>query len=1392
MKGPLSRNEAARLEALRQYQILDTEPEAAFDDLTRLAAQLCGTPIALVSFIDENRQWFKSKVGLEAAEIPRDLAFCTQAILQPEEVLLVPDTLADKRFATNPLVASAPYIRFYAGVPLITPQGHTLGILCVIDQVPRDLSQDQLEGLRTLGHQVMAQLQLRRHLVELERTTTAELNQVEQALHLSEQRFWSTFEHAAAGMAITDLDGRFLEVNPAFCNYLGYTKVELQQLNFAEVIHPQSWQETSQQFRQAREGNHQAIDLDTAYLRKDGTTVWSHTTAAWVFDDGPQPLSCVAVIQDITERKRAEEVLQQAHDQLEARVQERTADLAKANEELQAEITERKRAEADRDRFFTLSLDLLCVAINGYFTRLNPAWEETLGYSLEELQSVPFLHFVHPEDQAATVAEMEKLATGEPSTDFENRYRCKDGSYRWLTWKSIAVVEKGLVYAIAHDITERKQVEATLRSTQDFLTKLLDYAPAGIYVTSADSHRLRLVNRTWEEWSGLRREEAIGRTLDEILPPLTAEQFKAVNQQVITTGTPVVADEFADVAGERHDFYTVKFPLHYVQGQVESVGGISIDITERKRAEEALREQTERERLVAAIAQHISGSLNLEEILNTTVSEVRQLLQTDRVFIYRFQPDWSGVVVAESVGFDWKPILGARLNDPTFAEDCVQPYKQGRTQATADIYTAGLTQCYIDFLTEFQVRATLVVPISQGETLWGLLSANCCAKPRQWQPLEIDLLKQLATQVGIAIQQAELYHQAQVELSERKRAEAEIRFQAHLLSTVEQAVIATNLDGNITYLNQFAEALYGWSAGEALGRSVLEVTAVNTSNAQAAAIMTELRRGKSWSGEFLVQRKDGTPFVAQVTNSPIYDHRGVLIGVVGISSDITERKQAEQKMHEQAALLDVATDAIFVQDLENNILFWNQGAEHLYGWQAEEVLGKNAIELLNREVSSQLEAALKSVIAEGEWQGELHKFTNANQEVVVESRWTLVEDEAGKPKSILTVDTDITEKKYLEAQFLRAQRLESVGTLAGGIAHDLNNILTPILAVAQLLPLKFRDADKQSQRMLEILETNTKRGAAIVKQVLSFARGIEGQRTTLQVRHLIQEVQQIAKETFPKSIEISLDLPANLWPVSGDATQLHQVLMNLCVNARDAMPEGGSLNIAGENFFIDAHYARMTLEAQVGPYVVITVSDTGVGMPPEVMDRIFEPFFTTKELGKGTGLGLATVMGIVKSHRGFVKVASQVGQGTQFKVFLPALSETGTTTVEDLEPPLGHGELILVVDDEAAIQEITQTTLETYHYRVLTASDGIEAIALYAQYQDEISGVLMDMIMPSMGGATAIQTLRKMNPQVKIVAVSGLVTTEQLRQTAGVEAFLSKPYTAQELLQTLHQVLRGT
>jgi CheY-like chemotaxis protein len=370
--------------------------------------------------------------------------------------------------------------------------------------------------------------------------------------------------------------------------------------------------------------------------------------------------------------------------------------------------------------------------------------------------------------------------------------------------------------------------------------------------------------------------------------------------------------------------------------------------------------------------------------------------------------------------------------------------------------------------------------------------------------------------------------------------------------------------------------------------------------------------------------------------------------------------------------------------------------------------------------------------------------------------------------------------------------MESIGTLAGGIAHDLNNVLSPIVMAVDMLQLKA--TDDASKRWLDVLRTNAERGGNMVRQVLSFARGIEGERVALQPKHLIKEIVKILRETLPKSIEISFQVPDNLWIISADATQMHQVLMNLCVNARDAMPEGGSISIKAENVYLDENYARMHIEAKAGRFVVISVADTGPGMTPEIQSRIFEPFFTTKEMTKGTGLGLSTALTIVKSHGGFINVYSELHKGSHFALYLPALDTPGSVdaAAAQTDLPLGNGELILVVDDEESIREITRGTLETFGYKVLTASDGTEALALYADKKNEIALVLTDMVMPFMDGPATIRALQRMNPKVRIVAASGLGTGQHAGEGAleGVSVFLNKPYTAEKLLKTLAEVLR--
>jgi two-component system cell cycle sensor histidine kinase/response regulator CckA len=386
---------------------------------------------------------------------------------------------------------------------------------------------------------------------------------------------------------------------------------------------------------------------------------------------------------------------------------------------------------------------------------------------------------------------------------------------------------------------------------------------------------------------------------------------------------------------------------------------------------------------------------------------------------------------------------------------------------------------------------------------------------------------------------------------------------------------------------------------------------------------------------------------------------------------------------------------------------------------------------------------------------------------------------------------DVTEKKKIEEQLLRAQRVESIGTLASGIAHDLNNVLSPILMGLQLL--RSTPSGESASRTIDTLELSARRAADLIKQILTFARGIQGQRGALQIRHLLGDVQKILGETMPKSIRIESDISKNLSLVSGDGTQLHQLFMNLCINARDAMPAGGALRISANNMMIDQMLHHRNLELKPGAYVAIEVADTGEGIPAGVLDRIFEPFFTTKPLGKGTGLGLSTVQTIVKNHEGFLDVDTQVGRGTTFTVYLPATSVEAVTHQEKLQAvPAGNGELILIVDDEAAIRDIARTTLEVCGYRVVTASNGADGLEVFRENRREIRAVVSDMNMPQVDGQTMIDFMVRMNPDLRFVCASGLSHDQDSASTphsSGKMLSLRKPFTAEELLGALNTVL---
>lgn len=547
--------------------------------------------------------------------------------------------------------------------------------------------------------------------------------------------------------------------------------------------------------------------------------------------------------------------------------------------------------------------------------------------------------------------------------------------------------------------------------------------------------------------------------------------------------------------------------------------------------------------------------------------------------------------------------------------------------------------------------------------------------------------------------------------------------------------------------------------------------------------------------EHRILMKDGREkFVAERWQI-LHDSSGKAVRAIGTCRDVTDRTRAEDRIRNTAALLravaDGTSDAVFVKDIEGRYLFINEAAANYMGRTIEEIIGHDDRSFFDEEGARTIRENDRRVIEVGRSITEEEQLMSGGGMRVFLATKAPYRNPDGRIVGVLGISRDITEKKSLEAQFLRAQRMESIGTLAGGIAHDLNNVFTPIMMSIDLL--KSDETDQMRCEILDAIEVSARRGADMVKQVLSFARGVDGRRLEVQIGAVVGEVKKIADETFMKNISVGIDIPGDLGLVVGDPTQIHQVLLNLCVNARDAMPDGGHLSIRAANLVIDEQYAAMNLDAKPGAYVVVEVADTGSGMRPEVIERIFEPFFTTKELGKGTGLGLSTTLAIVKSHGGFVMVDSKPGAGTVFRVHFPTAKGFSAATVVATERLLskGNGETVLVVDDEVAVREITKQTLELYGYRVILACDGAEATALYAMRKDEIDVVLTDMMMPTMDGAAALLAIRRINPRALLIAASGVHTEAMVDKAvaAGVSHFLPKPYTAETLLQTLRNAL---
>ncbi|WP_193196819.1 PAS domain S-box protein [Nostoc sp. MG11] len=1227
-------------------------------------------------------------------------------------------------------------------------------VCCQTHNYLKRLIEGQLPQVMQVNEELQQTLEELKVVEEELRQQNEELSAAREKLESQRQRYQDLFEFASDGYLVTDATGIIIEANHAaatlLCMQQRYLVGKPLILFIAQPDHPT--------FIAQLNNFQQTQDWEIYLQPRRGTPFPASIRLAAVCDSRGQRVGWRWLLCDITVRKQAEEVLCRATEELERRV----AELVVSNTLVQEEITERQRAEEalrQSEKLYRQLVEsqtdmIIRIDLQGKITFANTAACQILCWQLDELRGQSLSQFFHPDELPQGMQYVTAILSPPHCLNIREQRTFTVNGLRWFEWNLSAIKDETEevfeIQGVGRDITERKQMEEALRESEEKFRHFAENTHALIWIANPETGENLYVNPSYERIWGRSCQSLRDQPNSWVDGVHLGDRDRLMAKLERQKRGEATSEEYRILQpdGSMRWIWDRGFAMQDEQGNVYSYGGVADDITERKQAEESLR-QSEARLSLALEAAHM-GIWDWNLLTNHTL--------------------WS-----DNMG----PLYGLPSgtlcpNHKDYLNLIYPEDRKSREEALAHALEQG----------SGSVDYRVVWP--DGSLHW----LNCKGQVYH------DEIGQPIRMIGTTR-----------DITDRKQAEkalikSEERYRSVVTAMQEGVVLQEADDCRIIACNTSAERILGLATDEIIGRtpkdSCWQIICEDGSPfpCENYPPVVSLRTGKPCSNVVMgIYKPNGQLAWILINSQPLFqDNNPIPYAVVASFSDISDRKQAEQKIYEQAALLDIATDAILVRDFKSQILFWNKGAERLYGWQATEAVGKNPQELLYKKTSPELEIALRNVVEFGSWHGELNKVTKSGQEIIVESRWTLMRDAAGEPKSILSVDTDITQRKQHQAQSFRTQRLESLGTLAGGIAHDLNNILTPILAAAQLVQGRFAQDEERSGQLLALVESNAKRGAALVKQVLSFARGFKGEHTILQPKHLISEITQIAQQTFPKSIEFSTDIPEDLWTISGDITQLHQVLMNLVVNARDAMPDGGNIKISAQNKFIDDAYAKMNIEAIVGPYIVITVADNGIGMPPEILDRIFEPFFTTKDVSTGTGLGLSTTLGIIKSHGGFVKVSSQgIGQGSQFRLFLPAVQATQNLSTDNLDMPQGQGELILVVDDEAQIREIATIILDNHNYKSLTASNGIEAIALYAQHKHKINTVLMDMMMPEMDGITAIRTLQKMNPQVQIIACSGLHSTEFFTQATGpdIQAFLSKPYTARELLTSLHQILRG-
>ncbi len=1029
-------------------------------------------------------------------------------------------------------------------------------------------------------------------------------------------------------------------------------------------------------------------------LRADGEIAHVVVKVELLFDEKGQFARCFGTVQDITERKRAEEALRESE-----------ATFAAA--------------------FENASIGKALVAPDGRFLRVNRVLCETVGYTEAEMLALSFQDITHADDLALDLDYVQKMLHHEIDTyQMEKRYLHRRGGEVWMLL-SVSMVddEKGapaFFVSQMQDISGRRKAEQRIQQLNRLYAMLSGINETIVREKSQEAMLLAACRIAVEKglfgmaWIGLL--DAAGRLQIAAQVGATAETLEKLESIIDTQSGPGCTITARALQSGEHSI----------------CNDIEVDPDAACWCAAALRENF-----------HSMASLPLK-LGGKTIGVFN--LYADTVAFF----DADEMTLLDDLAADIGFALDISRREAELCEADKRFIKQRKTLIELTSYWGGDGEDALLLLRKIAEGAAHTLNVSR-VSIWRYnsdRSAIRCVDLYEWE---------------------EGRHSSGLELSAATHP-------AYFRALAELEMIVADDAATDPSTSEFAQEYFHSQDI----RSMLDVPIVVGGFRTGVLCLEHVRTRREWTA-------DEKTFALAMSN------------LVSLALESVERRQAETSLRESEKRFRQLAETI-------EEVFWMtdpSGAEMIYISPAYEKIWHRTCASLYAAPLSWLEAVhpddrerislATAKRKQGEYDERYRILRNDGSLRWIHDRAFPVRDSRGTVLRIVGTAQDITESKQVEAQLLRSQRMESIGTLAGGIAHDLNNVLTPIMMSIELLKMREKDAERMN--ILSTIEGSARRGADMVQQVLSFARGVEGRQLAVQVGRLLKEIEKITNETFLKNIQIHSNIPPDLWGVQGDPTQLHQVLLNLCVNARDAMPGGGTLKLSACNLMLDERCTELSSEAKPGPHVLIEVQDTGSGMPPDVLERIFEPFFTTKELGKGTGLGLSTTLAIIKGHHGFLRVQSEMGEGSKFQLYLPASDAENikNTQSAEAELPHGNGELVLVVDDELSVRQVVKQTLEVFGYRVLLAVDGVEASTVFTAQQKEIAVVLTDMMMPVMDGLATIQVLMRMNPEVRIIAASGLSVKDMVARatSAGVKHFIPKPYSAETLLKTLALVLQS-